>query len=536
MSTKTERLDDNKVKFEITVPAEEVKSFFKQAYRETNKKNRIPGFRPGKAPRPVLDNAFGKEYFAAEATDALLNAHYPADVDDENIVPFGDPDMNIDEMVKEGEDYTFTFTVEVKPEYELTSYDPPVLEFESSDATDEDIDKQIETFRNYYVTYEPIEEKRPLEQGDIAKLEMVCSSGGEPIPAMTTGEQPYEVGCGDMPESFDKAITGMEIDETREFDFDVAADPLDQLSSDGSIHCKATLHGIEKKMLPEVNDEWVKDKLSYENVAELRDRLGKMVESRKKADQEQQKSYLGLEQVAERLQGEPTEKVIAEAEQKNYQDYFRTLQEQGMTLDSYLQQLGITADQYREQMHAQAILSARENLALDALVRHYGLTATDEEIVDAFKEAGLDPEKSMKEWRGQGSLAFLREGIARDKAAKWLRENEKIETVASSEETTASKSAKKRADARKAADEQTESDKAEESQADGEKAKAPAKKKAAAKPKKKAADKAEDCKAAEDDDKKAAEEDAKEAPKKAPKKAVAKKPAAKKTATEKDAE
>lgn len=531
LSTKTERLEDNKVKFEVTVPAEEVKSFYKQAYQDTNRKNRIPGFRPGKAPRAVLDNAFGKDYFTAEATDKLLNAYFPAVVDDENMVSFGEPDMSIDEMAKENEDYTFTFTVEVKPEYELSSYDPIELELEPTEATESDIDEQIETFRNYYISFEPIEEKRGLEKDDIAKLELVCSSNGEPIPSMTTGEQPYEVGSGNMPETFDEGILGMKVDETREFDFSVSDDPLDTLATDGTIHCKATLHGIEKKILPDVTDEWVKEKLSYENVAELRDRLGKMVTSRKESMREQEKGYLGLEKLAERLEGEPTDPVIEEAEKKNYQDYFRTLQEQGMTLDSYLAQLGITADEYRQKMHEQAIVSARENLALDALVRHLGLEATDEEISDAFKEAGLDPAKSMAEWRSQGSLAFLREGIARDKAAKWVRENEKIVTVAAEDKKPAAKktAAKKADKAEEAADEAKPA--AKKSTAKKAAAKAEDAGEASAE-KKPAAKKAAAKKAVKADDEAAEKKPAAEAGNEA----TEKKPAAKKPAAKKDAE
>ncbi len=444
VSTQIERLDENKVKFDITVSKEEVASYFKSTYREVAKKNRVPGFRPGKAPRSVLDTTFGKDYFVAQATDAIVNAYYPTVVDDENFISFGDPEMEINELAKEGEDYSFTFTVEVKPEFELSDYEPVAIELESTEASEAEIDEQIETFRNYYMTYEVVEAKRGLKKGDVAQLALECSSDGEPIPSMTTDIEPYEVGKGDMPDSFDEGITGMKADETREFDFDVKNDSLGVLASSGTIHCKAALHAISKKVLPEVTDEWVKTTLSYESVAELRERLATMVSSRKQSMQEQQKSFLMLEKLAERLQGEPSENVIAEAERKNYQDFFQALQRQGATLDVYLQQMGITPEQYRKDMHEQAILAARENLALDAVVRHFALEATDEEIADAFREAALDPEISIKEWREQGRLAYLREGFSRDKAAKWLQENAKIEIVDPKKKPAEKKSAAKK--------------------------------------------------------------------------------------------
>ncbi|MBQ1448854.1 MAG: trigger factor family protein, partial [Coriobacteriales bacterium] len=132
-------LENNQVMLDVTVDKEDVKGYVDFAYKVAAQQYRIPGFRPGKAPRKVLDNALGKRVIFAQATDALLNETYPMAVETQALVVLGDPNIQTDELVKLDYDYTYHVELNVKPKLELTSYDPVEVEMPPMEPTEKEV-------------------------------------------------------------------------------------------------------------------------------------------------------------------------------------------------------------------------------------------------------------------------------------------------------------------------------------------------------------------------------------------------------------
>ena len=130
METKVETLEGDRAKVTVTVDEATVAGRIKKQYKQVANQYNIPGFRRGKAPRPVIDAALGKDYVRAVVTDDLVNELYPLAVDESGIYPIGQPDFNEENMdlVKDGEAYVFDFEIGVKPTMELSSYDPVEIE------------------------------------------------------------------------------------------------------------------------------------------------------------------------------------------------------------------------------------------------------------------------------------------------------------------------------------------------------------------------------------------------------------------------
>ncbi|MDR0888755.1 MAG: trigger factor family protein [Coriobacteriales bacterium] len=159
METSSKKLDDAKVEITVKVPANDVDNEFKNVYKEAGNV-RIPGFRKGRAPRKILENAYGgKDYFRAKATDAIVESSALIAIDEEGYVPIGTPDFPEFDMASEGADYEYKFTLEVTPQMELESYDAVNIELPSTEPTEEQINSRIDTLREYYVTYEEPEEE-----------------------------------------------------------------------------------------------------------------------------------------------------------------------------------------------------------------------------------------------------------------------------------------------------------------------------------------------------------------------------------------
>ena len=172
---------------------------------------------------------------------------------------------------------------------------------------------------------------------------------------------------------------------------------------------------------PELTDEWVQSKIGVDTVEDLRKEMAEEIESQRASVLPRLKESRVLTAITERLVGEVPENLVEDAESTLLSDFFNQLQRQGMTLDAYLQQSGITSQKFREDIKLQAADMAAQDLALDAYAAHAGIVATDEEIRDEFVNAGAeDPDKLMEQWRENGQMYLVRQGVLRQKAVKQL--------------------------------------------------------------------------------------------------------------------
>ena len=222
---------------------------------------------------------------------------------------------------------------------------------------------------------------------------------------------------------------------------------------------------VKKKVAPEITDEWVKETLGFADVAELRVRMGESIEQQKGEAIPRIMENNALYALQERLVGEAPESMVEDAERELLQAFFTQLQNQGATFDAYLKAQDITPEDFKEDVKLQAIDNVKENLALDAWARHAGIEVTDEDILDEFKNSGAeDTDALFAEWKSQGRLHIVREGIMRGKALEALLKEADIEEVEqlaekAEEKKPAKKAAKKSS---KKAEKAEEKDSAEE--------------------------------------------------------------------------
>lgn len=426
VETKVEALEDNRVKVSITIDAKQVDSRIKQAYAQAAKKYNFPGFRKGKAPRPVIDNALGKDYIAATVSDDLVNETYPVAIDESGVYPVGNPEFDEEgmDLVEGGKDFSFSFTVEVKPEYELSSYDPVEIELPAEGATDEEVDQQIDQLREHYFELVDATAATKVKPENWVEIAIKATDdAGEDIPSITTESRLWGMDSTLLPQAFNDELLGMKKGQTKEFDIDLPAEttvmtaPL--AGKTAKIHFEVEVKVVKKKVIPELTDEWAKEKLGFENVEDMRVRIAESVKAQKDDILPRMKELSCLGELAKRVDGEVPAAMCEQAETQLLQDFFQQLQRQGMTFDAYLADQGVTADQFKEDVKKQAADNVKQDLALDAWARHYDIKATDEDLAEEFKNSGAkDPKALEKEWRESGRLHLLREGIVRSHAAK----------------------------------------------------------------------------------------------------------------------
>ncbi len=449
MNTKVEALKDNQVKISFEIDAKDVDARINRTYKEFAKKYKFPGFRPGKAPRPIIDNMMGADAVRATVTDDLVNEVYPKALDENNLVPLFKAENDFEtDMVEEGKPFKFTATIQVKPQYELTSYDAVEVEIPSVEATEEEIDQQVEELRNYYHDFKDAPANTKVKKEEFVEFTMkVTDANGEEVPTMSAEKRLYQLGINLFPKAFDAELMGLKKGESKSFDIDFTDDDSMMamtMEEKGVYHFDVTIDVIKKKILPELTDEWVKLTFGFENIADMREKIAESIREQKNESAPRRKENECLFAISQRIEDEVPESMCEIEEANLLQAFYGQLNKSNMTFDQYLDTMGITSDQFKEDMKKQSKDLVKQDLALDAWARHFNIEATDEDITAEFEKANVDvPVAVEAEWREGGRIPMIREGVLRTKAMLQIVEGAKVTEKAVEEKKEEKKPAKK---------------------------------------------------------------------------------------------
>ena len=264
MKTSVEPLEDNKVKLSVEVDEQEFEKAVDAAFRKIAREVSIPGFRPGKAPRRLLEKRLGGGVARGEALRDAIPEYYAEAVREHDVDVIAAPEIDITEGEEDGP-VVFEAVVEVRPIVLVPGYESLRITIAAPAATDEEIDAQVERMLGQYAELSTVE--RPAEQGDFVTIDIEGSQDGEPLEGLTADDYPYEVGSGGIVEELDEELEGASADDELEFD---AAHPD---PDEEGLHFQVTVKEVNERVLPEPNDEWAAEASEFETLAELRDDL-----------------------------------------------------------------------------------------------------------------------------------------------------------------------------------------------------------------------------------------------------------------------
>ena len=422
METKVESLEDNRAKITVTVEASEIDARINRAYKEVAKKNSFPGFRKGKAPRAVIDAAFGAGYIAATVTEDVVNDMMPLAIDGADLFPVGQAQFDEIASVAAGEDFTFSFSIGLRTEIELSSYEPVAIEMPAAEVTDAEIDMQYDAIIDQYAQFEVAAEGAKAAEGDRLVMAMQAADDeSEKIDQLTSDEFQYTIGSGLMPAEFDEKLVGAAAGDKLEFSVPVAESTAAYLKElvgkTESVSFTIEVKELKTKVAPTVDDAWVADNFGFETVAELRERISESLTQQKADFLPRLKEDRVLYALLERVTDEAPEAMVEEQEQDLLQEFFQQLQRSGQTYDAYLKANNLTAAQVKDDIKQQAAEIVKQNLALDAWARHFEIACEDCDVQAEFIKASADEWESLyNSWKQAGRLHLVREGVLRSKA------------------------------------------------------------------------------------------------------------------------
>jgi trigger factor len=365
---------------EIEVPPEDVARHFATAYRHVAERTKVPGFRPGKAPRHVIDRFVGRGSVMAEAIEHLVSDSYDAALDQTDIIPIDHPEVDIDPAaVVEGQKVTFTATVPVRPEVQLGAYTDYSFGLETPDVTDEQVAQVIEELREQQAALKPVD-GRGAQEGDIASVKFIGTIDGEPFEGGSADRLPLVIGEDRMIPGWEQQLIGLEIGGTKGFDITFPEDYRVEELRGKQAHFEVELLDLREKLLPEATDDFAKSVGDVETLDELRAEIRDAMEKRAAAEARHVFGDRIIDFAVSNATVEIPEVMIAN-EVEIMRDELRTrLAQQQIGLDQYLALSKQTPEELTNELREPATRRVKTLLVLSAIAEKEGIDAGDEQI------------------------------------------------------------------------------------------------------------------------------------------------------------
>ena len=419
MDTSIEPLEGNQVKLHITVSEQEFEPAVNAAFRKLAHEVRIPGFRPGKAPRRLLEARFGTDVAREQALKDGLPEFYADAVVAESIDVIAPPEIQITAGEETGP-ITFEAIVETRPQVRLAGYDELRVEVDFTPVGDDDVARQIDSLRERFADLEDSDD--PLIDGAYASMDLSATADGETIDALSATDLLYEVGSEGLVPALDEALRGAAPGAVLEF-----SDTLPERfgpQAGTEVAFRAIVKETKRKVLPELTDEWVTENTESETVESLRSESKRRLELLGKLQATMSIRDKVLDELASLVPVEAPEPLVGQEMEQRLHDLMHRVQQQGLTIPQWLAMTGQDQTEFLAELRGGAAKAVLADLALRAVVNQESIEPSDAdldaEIERLAERAGEKVQKVRRDLDRQGLLEAVRSDLARGKALQFV--------------------------------------------------------------------------------------------------------------------
>lgn len=420
-----EKLENNMIKLTVTVPAEKFTEALTKAYIKEGNRYAVPGFRKGKAPRRMIENAYGEGVFYEGAFDACYYPAYAAALKEQELVPVDTPDIGV-VQIGQDQDLVFTATFPVAPEVEVTPelYKGIELEKREYTVTDEQVNAAVAREQEKNARF--IDVDRPIEKGDRIVLDYAGTVDGVAFDGGTAQGADLEIGSGSFIPGFEDQLIGVAAGEEKDvvvtFPENYHAKELS--GKEAVFHC--TVRQVKTKELPEVDDEFAKDISEFDTIAEYREDLRKRMQADADGRARSALENDAVAAVAKKIEVDIPEGMIERQVDEMLQNLHSQMMQQGFSLDQYVKAMGVDITKMREGYKPSAKERVKGDLVLRAISKAENIEVSDEEvekeIADYAKSVNMEPDQ-VKEIMKEVNLAELKSDLALRKAVSIIIDN-----------------------------------------------------------------------------------------------------------------
>jgi trigger factor len=429
VKTTVTELADSRVRLQVEVPPEELEGRLERKASQLGRELKLPGFRRGKVPAPLVIQRIGREAVLEETVRDTLSSWYADAIQSSGIVPVGDPQVDLGTLPPRGEALEFAIEIGVLPRAKLGTYLGLEVARRDADVREEQIDQEIEAMRERLARLETAE--RPASERDFVVIDYVGSlaaeEGADPEP-FEGGEgrdQLVELGAGNLIPGFEQALIGAGAGETRTVEVPFPPDYVNQELAGRAASFELTVKEVKRKQLPEVDEDFAVD-AGFDDVQELREdirrRLLELEEER--IEDEFREAALDAA-VAGAEVGVTPELSIARAREM-WERMLHSLSHRGISREAYLRVVGRKEEEILADMEPDAGQALRREAVLTAVVEAEGIEPSEEELLEALRpiaeREGAEPQKLLDDLQRQGRVEELREDLAARDAMRLIAE------------------------------------------------------------------------------------------------------------------
>jgi trigger factor len=422
VKTTVSPLEGNKVRLSVEVDEAEFDKAISDAYRKIAREVRIPGFRPGKAPRKVLERRLGFQVGREQALSDALPEYYAQALVEHDVDAIDSPDIDITSGQEDGP-VAFDAVVEVRPEVQVPGYGGLRVEITRPTVTDEEVGAQVDRMRQVQSTFADVD--RSARDDDAVVVDISGTLDGEPQAGLSADDYSYTVGSGVITPEVDEQLRGAKAGDILEFDAE-HPDP----DEERDLRFRVLVKQVRERVLPDADDEWAAENSEFETIDDLRQSIRDRALAVRQAQAQVQFRQATGEALAKLVEDEPPEPLVSHEMQHRAQDLALRLQAQGVDPEQWLAASGTTNEQFTAELKEAAQTSVKVDLALRAVADAEDIECTDddleEELTSVAERVGEKVEKVRREFERGGQLAAVRSDVRKRKALDWLLERVEI--------------------------------------------------------------------------------------------------------------
>ena len=404
MPATAEKLEGSRVRLAVEVPPEDLQKEYGRAIQRVGRRVKIPGFRPGKAPRRLVENAAGVGAVMQDLLEAVVPRAYTSALDETGVNPIDQPELDVPDLPTLDAPFLFSAEVAVAPTVELGDMDDVSLDVSVDEVTEDEIEAEVEQVRTTQAAWEPVE--RPAVADDMVQTRIqIVGQGIEP-----EDPQPYNVLVGNngFPVGFDGAVTGTVAGDQVSYDAQIPPNDPNEALRGKDVTFEIQVDGVSERQLPDLDDEFARSVGPFENLEGMRERISSSLRERKTHEARQELEEQAVQILVERATFEIADVLIERESAQVVNERTDALVRQGVPVDTYLAMSEQTRDDWDQEARNEAVRRIHRGLALDAYADAHDITAMVEEM-----QAEVD---RVAEYYPQERRNLIRTNLMRDEA------------------------------------------------------------------------------------------------------------------------
>jgi trigger factor len=408
-----EQLSPTRVRINVEVPFTELEPDFDRAFAQLAQQVRLPGFRPGKAPRKLLEARIGRGAVLQQVVNDALPSRYSQAVTTSEVKPLGQPDIEITKL-EDNEELVFTAEVDIRPDITIPDLEALKIEVDPIEVSDEDVDTELQNLRARFGTLTGVE--RPVENGDFVSIDLSASVDGKEVSDAKTEGLSHEVGSGQLIDGLDDALVGLKAGETKVFTTTLAAG--EHAGQEAQV--TVTVNSVKERELPEPDDDFAQLASEFDTIDELKASLKEQVERVKRVQQAEQIRDKALEMLLDQIEVPLPEKIVQAQIDDTVHNAIHQLDHNEDAFAEALEAQGSSREEFDKDAQEAAERSVKTQLLLDSIADAGNVTVGQDELTERIlfqaQRYGMAPEQFIQQIQQANQLGAVFADVRRGKA------------------------------------------------------------------------------------------------------------------------